>query len=283
MPHPGGARALVFVDITDPNNAISGSARTKIRRQAMKDVTAAKKQRGGWISYETELDSHQLKRFVALSRPMTPVKQSSELVSGENGHNRVQIDADCTTSVAFVRSPTRYMHSYLPALPAPVLSITEDFAMLQLKSQFDILSLSALTTFETGRGTIQILAQRPDELKNILQSQYKQRSYFIHIPCRYGGGTCLDDAVWCVAHKAGESLLAHGPTSSRETIAFYVKALKSLNIALSDQSRQLDVDVLAATCILTLYEVRFCSVSTEKTICHEIRKLTLHGVTAYGR
>lgn len=123
-----------------------------------------------------------------------------------------------------------------------------------MKNGFDIIDLSALSTYHVGRATAEALSSDPLQLLRLLD--FKQWSYMSYLPSLYGSSACLDDAVDCIIARARQILAPHGEAGEREVIRLYLKAIDSLRKALNSPSQRLAAHVLCATEILALYEVR---------------------------
>lgn len=82
------------------------------------------------------------------------------------------------------------------------------------------------------------------------------RSYLQFIPSRYGTSDCLTAATNCVLGKVKMILAPHLFSCQETMLGLYAKALKTLQHAISDESACLDSDVLCATQLLSLHEVK---------------------------
>lgn len=126
------------------------------------------------------------------------------------------------------------------------------YEMLRMKCNFDILDLSALTTFHVGRITTEGLYASPTGLVDVLQC--RQWSYFSYIPCRFGHFPYLDDAARCVARRV-RGWVEGEVKPSVVVISLYLKALNSLQAALNDPVLCTEPETLCATALLSIYEV----------------------------
>jgi hypothetical protein len=156
-------------------------------------------------------------------------------------------------------SPTKNKHgickentlcdaSNLGPVPQPLSSRYETF---RLSYNFDITDLTSFTDVDLVTNAYRLLQGEPNRLVSLLQKQYS--SFLIHLPTRYGSSTCLDDAMHCVAARAGQMLGFQMPTSMPYIL--YGKALKSLQIAISDDAECTESDIYCVTRLLVLYEV----------------------------
>ncbi|KAL3437878.1 hypothetical protein BDV09DRAFT_161188 [Aspergillus tetrazonus] len=132
---------------------------------------------------------------------------------------------------------------------APQPSFT-GYEALRATYNFDITYLASFTDVDLGKTAALRLQSQPSLLSNLLQQ--RSTSFLSYLPSRYGSSRCLDDAIHCVAARAGQMF---GYADRAAAIPrLYGKALKSLQHALSDPKSCMEVDVYCATRLLTLYE-----------------------------
>ena len=137
------------------------------------------------------------------------------------------------------------------AVPANVRS--SGYEGMRIQYGFDLLDISALTTFHTGRITARTLSREPHRLAHVLRC--RQRSYFSFLPSRYGHSACLDDAAHCVAARLRQWMDNPSDPPDKGVLSLYSKSLTSLQSALGDPVACLQPEVLCATVILAIYEV----------------------------
>ena len=111
-----------------------------------------------------------------------------------------------------------------------------------------------------------VLAARPSQLRDVLIC--RQRSYFSYIPTRFGSAVVLDDAFRCLITAAHAMLIPDHKPSSEKILSFYGRALRSLQSAVNDQHLRYSPDVLCATAILALFEVRYATRAKISTIAY---------------
>jgi len=138
--------------------------------------------------------------------------------------------------------------SNLGSVPQPLSSRYETF---RLSYNFDITDLTSFTDVDLATNAYRLLQDEPNRLVSLLQKQYS--SFLAYLPSRYGSSTCLDDAMHCVAARAGQILGFQMPKSMPYIL--YGKALKSLQIAISDGAECTVSDIYCVTRLLVLYEV----------------------------
>lgn len=130
------------------------------------------------------------------------------------------------------------------------------YEALRVKYNFDITYLTSFTDVDVGKSASLFLHEHGDgqaaHLTRLLQQQ-SSSSFLSYLPSRYGASTVLDDAMHCLAARAGQIF---GLSITAGTIsALYARALQSLQGALTDNGLCLGADVYCATRLLTLYEV----------------------------
>ncbi|WXC51057.1 hypothetical protein QX201_010762 [Fusarium graminearum] len=143
---------------------------------------------------------------------------------------------------------TRRDVSSLGSVPQPLSSRYETF---RLSYNFDITDLTSFTDVDLATNAYRLLRDEPNRLVSLLQKQYS--SFLAYLPSRYGSSTCLDDAMHCVAARAGQMLGFQMPKSMPYIL--YGKALKSLQIAISDGAEYTVSDIYCVTRLLVLYEL----------------------------
>ncbi|KAL5333716.1 hypothetical protein BJX70DRAFT_403268 [Aspergillus crustosus] len=135
-----------------------------------------------------------------------------------------------------------------------VLSLQPSFTgyeALRVKYNFDITYLTSLTDVDLGPSASPLLQEQPTLLTCLLQQQ--SSSFLSYLPSRYGSSQYLDDAMRCLAARAGQ--MFGFPTRAATMTVLYGKALQSLQRALADGRLSLGPDVHCATRLLALYEL----------------------------
>ena len=225
-----------FIDSSSDAGIPRGlDTRRRIRRQAMSRVAADRRQQGSWGQY---------------NRRQYPVSQlrSVQLVEADN--------EAATSSSAPVPSTSQ---SIIPGMKSrsrvPTSIPCSGYELMRIDYGFDLLDLSALTSFHTGRVTGQLLSQEPHRLVHILR--YRQMSYFSFLPSRYGHSACLDNAARCVAARVRQWMSSPSDPPRDGVLSLYSKSLNSLQSALDDPILCLKPETLCATAILAIYEVKW--------------------------
>ncbi|KAL4933736.1 uncharacterized protein BDV17DRAFT_286551 [Aspergillus undulatus] len=133
---------------------------------------------------------------------------------------------------------------------APQPSFT-GYEALRVIYNFDITYLASFTHVDLGKTAALPLQTQPNLISSLLQQ--RSTSFLSYLPSRYGSSPCLDDAMQCLAARAGQMF---GHTTRAATIStLYGKALISLQSALGDGKLCMGADVYCATRLLTLYEL----------------------------
>lgn len=142
--------------------------------------------------------------------------------------------------------------SSLGTMPTDFLS-SVGYKTAKTKFGFDILDLSALTTFHVGRATLS--SMNSDSAHVIRRFQPIQWFFFSHVPSLYEENTCLKLATDCLLSRVCQILSPESGHWKAKVISNYLKALKSLQSAIDSPSELYKPEVLCATGILALYEV----------------------------
>ena len=130
------------------------------------------------------------------------------------------------------------------------------YERMRMESGLDILDISALTTFSVGQITAHALKRSPTLLLEVLRC--RQWSYLNYVPNMIGQSTVLDDAARCLSARVKQCLQRPYSQPTKDILAYYVKAVKSLQLALDDVQHCLEPEVLCATQLLGVYEVCRC-------------------------
>lgn len=226
-----------FIDLSlDAGVPTSDETRRLIRKQAMSRAAAARKERGFW-------GQHNLRQYPVSSLGL----EASTVPEGEGTAPGTE-PADSTS-----RQPgVMQMASAKVLIPASVPS--SGYESMRMEYGFDLLDVSGLTTYHSGRLTAQLLSREPLRLVHILRC--RQLSYFSFLPSRYGHSACLDDAARCVAARVSQWMKLPSKTPNVGVLSLYAKSLHSLQSALNDSVLCLQPETLCATAILAIYEVK---------------------------
>ncbi len=99
-----------------------------------------------------------------------------------------------------------------------------------------------------------MLQSEPAQLPSVLLC--RQWSYFSFIPPRFGHVPALDDAFRSLATIVHSTLVPKHKRSSDTILAYYGKALRSLQCAVNEPAARYTAEVLCAVGMLALFEVR---------------------------
>ena len=236
MDQPTGSVSFEFIDSSSDAGVPTGQdTRRLIRRQAMSRVAAARKQQRNWGQ---------------LNRRQYPVSRLSLEEQAKAG-------AEAAASISSREGSGHQQQGLIPVLKArmavPASVPSSGYESMRISYGFDLLDVSALTTFHTGRITAQLLSREPHRLTHILR--YRQWSYLSFLPSRYGHTPCLDNAAHCVAARLRQWLIAPLDPPNDSVLSLYSRALISLQSALNDPVLCLRPEILCATAILGIYEV----------------------------
>ena len=106
-------------------------------------------------------------------------------------------------------------------IAVPASDPSSGYESMRIDNGFDLLDISALTTFHSGRTTAQLLSREPLRLAHVLRC--RQWSYFSFLPSRYGHSTCLDDAAYCVAARVRQWMSSPSEPPDDGVLSLYSK------------------------------------------------------------
>lgn len=200
----------------------------------MSKAAGARRMRGGY-------GKHNLRQY-----PVTLVDdreiRNSELPTGK----------DVSSAGEVINNASQvYTKDIIPVSPS-----STGYERMRIQYKFDLLDLSALTTFHVTHTTAQALANKPSRLTDILRG--RQWSFLTYLPSRIGYNDALDKAAECVAARVQHWLDFPSQPVSERILRLYSKALKALQAELDRPESYLQPDVLCATKILAIYEVTAC-------------------------
>lgn len=236
------------------DKAFSKGTQTKIRRQAMKAVAAARRETGHYGKHNlrqhatsyTKTDSN-------LSPAALPFKDCEKRIEvhkkrppyggGDDDHYPNQEIAYRTTDETIAMALTKLSSSMF-------FSGLELFMMDYSIQPAD---LSALTSIHLGPVASAFFTMQPAKLRDLLSC--RQWSYFEHLYSRYGHSACLDDAIRCLIMVAHDLVAPSSRSSSDVILRQYGTALKSLQRAINDPDGWANPDTLCATHMLQLFSV----------------------------
>lgn len=224
-----------------PGYQVSKSDRTTIRRQAMRKAGIARRARGNY----GQCNLGQYPVFIVGKRvdrdaPFNVRGSRAKPMSEDDHHG----------------SPHRSNTQVLPPRPAsiPRAMPLSKWTRLSCVSGIDILQLSGLTATHVGHAVSTFFHHHPTRLVSLLRQP--RTSYLYHVNNRYGESQCLDHAVRALVWKT-RSLLDPGD-SIHLTLALtsHREAIHSLQRAINDPRLCTQADILCATEVLGLIEVR---------------------------
>lgn len=230
--------------------------RALIRKQAMKKASAARRRDGNY-------GKHNLRQYpVFLFDTIDPINPAatSQYLNQEKAVVRADVEE---TKESVPEQPIKQSPASISRVvryeSIPGNLSARGYELTSMKSDFDINDLSTLSTLHVNRAARAALSRNPYHLIYQLRS-HKQSSYLSYLPSRYGQIPCLSDATDCVIARARQ-IISPNQNWESAVISFYLKALNSLQKALDNPKQRFKPEVLCATEILALYEVRMRSMA----------------------
>lgn len=216
---------FLFITTTDEPITYDDQTRRRIRRQAMSRAAYTRKKKGGY-------GQHNLRQYpVYLLADNGALGISALPLQSSAGHTGISRNKG--------------------SIPANLSCY--GYERMRIKYNFDLLDLSALTTFHVSHVTATVLAAKPTRLTDILR--LREWSYLNYLPARIGYCDALDKAAECVAARARHWLDFPYEPASEDILKLYIRALKLLQGELDNPESRLNPDVLCATELLGIYEV----------------------------
>ncbi|KAG8529122.1 uncharacterized protein KY384_005757 [Bacidia gigantensis] len=259
MPSQRAQTSFCFINSTEPLAPQSDDVRRIVRQRAMAKAAVTRRQNGNWgkvnlLQYPVNShDTHSLEKQDEPRHHSRFVDKSSGQHVSSTGQNVANIEAvseqpspvDCTDTIA-----EKGVLSLFKI--APNMSPT-GYEALRRELNFDILDLSALTTYYVSRITAQQLARQPSQLVHVLRC--RQWSFISYLPSRWGNTPCLEAVTKCLVIRVREFLQGSGQPPSKYALALFGRAVCSVQSALDDLTLVTDPDVLCAVRLLSLWEL----------------------------
>ena len=231
------------------------AVRALIRKQAMKKASAARRRDGNYGKHnlrqypvflfdeKNTLDITAQEGKGATFNEQVVVIQEPRMVVKERLKQNKRKEVERQQWISMLAAAESLPQSLSP----------KGYELTSMKSDFDIIDLSTLSTLHINRAARAALSRNPYHLIYQLRS-YKQSSYLSYLPSMYGQSDCLSAATDCVIARARQII---SPRLNWEgaVISLYLKALNSLQKALDCPKQRYKPEVLCATEILALYEV----------------------------
>jgi hypothetical protein len=214
--------AFVFIDEAAKS---SKEKRKQIRSQAKRYAIAERSKRPREI------------RFVNIQSGQEGQPSSSEDARDEDSDKIIN-----SKSLIPIRKPI-----VIPDLPQT------GYEAARIEYGFDIFLLSGLASVHVGKGAS---LQLQDHKLGDWLTGFREPSYLDCIPAHYNSSPLLQSIVNCTMAQYKRALCPDTPMTEATVFKLYGKALQDLQTALNDNTRRLQPDVLLATAVLQLFEVR---------------------------
>ncbi|KAH6972714.1 hypothetical protein BKA56DRAFT_492559 [Ilyonectria sp. MPI-CAGE-AT-0026] len=222
--------AFVFVDTV-------GAPSTRLKKNDAKTIVRRQAARSGHTRRQDESANQENIATLPDSRELIPARKSAPGAT-----------SPAKDRYGMWKRNTLHDVPSLGPIPQPLSSGYETF---RLRYNFDITDLTSFTDVDLATNAYRLLRDEPNRLVSLLQKQYS--SFLAYLPSRYGSSTCLDDAMHCVAARAGQML--GFPMQKSTPSILYGKALNSLQIAIWDGAECTGSDIYCVTRLMVLYEL----------------------------
>jgi hypothetical protein len=187
--------SFVFIDQSDDATAkVSGAKRKAIRKQAMRDVGLARRERGGY----GRINRRQLPLFMGSVGNLDEVQMDMEYMPEEAEQDQKQALVATSNKERNHRSQQQLAEAVWRVSPAVP---RQGYEKLRMDFGFDILALSPLTTVHFSRAVATALANDPSRLQQLMQmpvltSFLDRGMYGANVP-----STCLEIRVGLTAMR----------------------------------------------------------------------------------
>jgi hypothetical protein len=155
--------SFVFIDQSDDATAkVTGAKRKAIRKQAMRDVGLARREKGGY----GRINRRQLPLFMGSVGNLDEVQMDMEFVPEEDEYPHEQtvvVKPNAEKKLRAAQQLAEAVWRVSPAVPR------HGYEKLRMDYGFDILTLSPLTTVHFSRAVATALANDPSRLQQLMQ------------------------------------------------------------------------------------------------------------------
>lgn len=221
MPH---GTTFEFINSTAAGSRLDQATRIRVRKQAMKNVAAARRRRRTY-------GKHNLRQLPVFLPPTQFMSLDDQLQ-----HPKI----DC---------PGKFGPDNPSLLQA-------DHSRLIISSHFSILNICPLASLHFGLAKVSHFTADPVYIRDVFVFPYGRTSLLSFVPSRYGQTPSLTYAVDCVVERLRWIVnLNRIPKEDSAVASRYVKALKCLQSALDDAEQCLTPETLCAVELLGIFEV----------------------------
>jgi hypothetical protein len=225
---------FLFIDDTQSSNK---AQKRRIRQHAMRNVAATRKELGTY----RKVNTGQYPIFIE----QEPSSVFVDKVYATQSWERHPDESD-TSDIS------DYPYN-LCTIPCPMPP--NDYELARSTFDFDIVSLSWLTSFHFSAASARALSRNLTRFRCILKPAHDV-SYLDYVPQLYGQSVLIRRVVDCVLARARKTVSVDGKGMDEQDILnLYGKALVGLQSALGEEGRRWDADVLCSTQLLAMYEV----------------------------
>lgn len=226
----GAAPAVQFLFVDNAQPPKSAQQQRRIRQHAMRNVAAAKKELGTY----RKVNAGQFPVFIEQERHSSPTKPDAYADKlSEEDHTIIEL--------------------VIPQSPP-----ASGYERARINYDFDILSLSWLTSFHFSKASARVLSSNLAQFAQTLKWT-RDASYLEYVPQLYSKSVLIRRVVDCVLARARKTVNGDTRVSEEDILYLYGTALAGLQKVLVDPMRIYDADVLCATQLLAMYEVHHAS------------------------
>ncbi|OAP65110.1 hypothetical protein AYL99_01082 [Fonsecaea erecta] len=240
-----------FVNSTTSKVPQCKNLRTLIRKQAMKDVAAARRRRGNY----GKKNLRQLPDSSTSTPPTGPDKPEIQKSIVRQAGSSCEVQGFGSHLCMECQSP-RCVMSRLKSYIPPRNPMQSDYLRLGVSSGFSILNICPLTSLHLGVAKMSHFASEGAEAVRVFPLPPGPSSWLAFIPSRYGNVESLSYAADCVVEGLKWNFGSTAAASEGTSVArSYMRALRSLQAVLKEAKESRTTETLCAAALLGTYEL----------------------------
>jgi hypothetical protein len=233
--------SFVFIDQSEDATAkVTGAKRKAIRKQAMRDIGLARREKGGY----GKINRRQLPLLMGSVGNLDEVQMHVDLVPGDSNNNQIRKKVE-----------RKLKQQYLDAVwrISPAIS-RQGYERVRMEYGFDLLTLSPLTTVHFSRAVASALSNDPTRLQQLMLQPILS-SFLFHVPARYNESLLLQKATkWAIA-QAQRVFNPNTTIAEDKALVLLDDVLHELQSAVADEKRRLASDTLCTSQLLAMLTV----------------------------
>jgi hypothetical protein len=258
---------FLFVNGPSSSNGDPG-LKTLVRKQAMKKAAESRRRNGSHKN--PNVRQYPVFRQDAVGREGNAGKGPTTMARVDPLQHLPHFDE------VTVRALLKMLSGQSPCREIPPSLPPDSFQKMRMKFSIDPRNLCRLASVEMGRAANEALIKDPRRLLYLISPE-EGGSFMSEVPSRYGNCRTLTAATDAVVAIVRSILNDDQRSDAATSMACYSKALRTLQNALNDPKTTMEADILCATQMLSLYEVRCLPFSSSAiSIIHAAIRRLIH-------